>query len=141
LHPLFRLLRIVLILSGRYVAGPRYEPRVTYEYAVDGYPRVGRRLRMGSLATSEADAARIAGDYPVGSAVTVHYNPRRPVDAVLEPGLDKANFWIGTVTAAFVVCVGVGVGIWISRGTTSHTEGVTGVAFSPDGASSERQLR
>jgi len=133
LHPLYRLLRIFLLFSGRSVSGPRYEPRVTYEYTVDGHACAGRRFRMGSLATTEADAARLAAEYPVGAAVRVYYNPRKPADAVLVTGLDGANFGIGLFGAVVVLCIGLGFGIWIARGTTSHAKSVAGVAFSPDG--------
>lgn len=146
LHPLYRLLRILLIFSGRSVSGPRYEPRVTYEYEVDGHACTGKRFRMGSLATTEAEATRMAAEFPVGAAVKVHYNPRKPADAVLVTGLDNMNFWVGTVAAVFLLCFGIGIGIWIARGTTSHTAGVAGVAFSPDGTrvvsgSSDRTVR
>ncbi|MCU0493885.1 MAG: DUF3592 domain-containing protein [Chloroflexaceae bacterium] len=70
---------------GRYRNAIRYIPHVVYHYRVNGAHYQGERLRLGTVVlSSEArDAERTAARYPVGSAVTVYYDPANPTEAVL----------------------------------------------------------
>lgn len=67
-----------------------YETRLSYVYALHGVHYRCSRVFWGDrtfLSTGEANLQeRIAEDYPEGAAVTVHYNPARPAEAVLETG-------------------------------------------------------
>jgi hypothetical protein len=61
---------------------------VAYAYFVNGTYLQGERLRLGPrvLSSEAADARREITRYPVGSPVTVWYDPQNPADAVLERG-------------------------------------------------------
>lgn len=63
----------------------RMQPRVTYSYAVKGVPFTSKRVSFaGVVPKQEIDS--VLRKYPAGQAVTVHYAPENPVEAVLEPG-------------------------------------------------------
>lgn len=61
-----------------------YEVKVDYSYDVMGSPMKGQRISYGATGSDYNSAKKIADRYPVGSSVTVHYNPEKPSDAVLE---------------------------------------------------------
>jgi hypothetical protein len=63
----------------------RMQPRVTYSYTVKGVPFTSKRVSfVGAIPKQEIDT--VLRKYPAGQAVTVHYAPENPVQAVLEPG-------------------------------------------------------
>ncbi len=67
---------------------------VAYSYAAGGRALVGRRVRFeGVRATHHDDAAAIVARYPVGAAVTVHYDPTDPEHATLETGAPAWSTW------------------------------------------------
>jgi hypothetical protein len=74
-------------------SGPTYRARIRYRYVVEGTACESTRLWFqhrwfsGRKLTAEA----IRAGYPVGKAVTVHYDPRRPRIAVLETGISFEN--------------------------------------------------
>jgi hypothetical protein len=62
-------------------------PVVIYSYSVDGHPYQSHRVRAGD----ETGQIKVIGDassmldrYPVGSNVTVYYDPDDPANAALE---------------------------------------------------------
>jgi len=61
-----------------------YEPKVEYSYAVMGTPMKGHRISYGAMGSNYKSARKIADQYPAGSAVSVHYNPEKTSEAVLE---------------------------------------------------------
>src|SRR6185369_493067 len=89
--------------------GHRFEERnfadIVYEYSV-----AGRKLRNNRVSIGEDlgnfQVAETIAKYPVGTAVTVYYNPRHPDQAVLERDLPK-GLWgclgIGTVIVLAIV--------------------------------------
>lgn len=73
--------------AGRYSA--HYQPHVTYVYTVNGESYAGHVPRAGGYSFgSETVADYLLAQYPVGSTVSVHYDPDEPSRAVLEPGGD-----------------------------------------------------
>ncbi len=68
-------------------SGMRFKPGVTYAYEVNGREYLGDRLTMGVVVSSSIPglSGRTAARYPVGSEVTVHYNPLSPGESVLNP--------------------------------------------------------
>lgn len=56
---------------------------ITYEYRVDGRTYRGQRIGIGEDLGDHGVESRLAR-YPVGAAVTVHYDPADPGQAVLE---------------------------------------------------------
>ncbi len=69
-----------------------FRARVSYRFTVDGQELTGDRACFGdSDKTSWSWAARrIVARYHSGQAVTVYYDPARPSEAVLEPGISGA---------------------------------------------------
>lgn len=62
-------------------------PMVIYAYSVDGQPYQSYRLRAGDDTGQHrviGDASRTLERYPVGSNVTVYYDPDDPANAALE---------------------------------------------------------
>jgi Protein of unknown function (DUF3592) len=83
--------------------GYTYRPDVSYRFTVEGKELVGRRACFGDrISTSLSSfAERIVRKYPNGAKVKVRYNPRRPENAVLEPGLN------GFIISIFLVGIGL----------------------------------
>jgi hypothetical protein len=64
-----------------------YHPALRYAYEAGGRRYVGERITSGDFGSTDLEARRaVAERYPVAAAVTVHYDPDAPEDAVLEPG-------------------------------------------------------
>jgi hypothetical protein len=89
--------------------GHRLEKRnfanVVYEYVVGGRTLRNNRISIGED-LGNFEVARKLARYPVGSSVTVFYNPRRPEQAVLERDLPKGLwgcFGIGSAIAVVIV--------------------------------------
>lgn len=101
--------RDVKIIDSERESGFRIEPRnfanVIYEYSVAGKKLRNNRVSIGEDRGNFQVAETIA-KYPVGTIVTVYYNPRHPDQAVLERDLPK-GLWgclgIGTVIVLAIV--------------------------------------
>ncbi len=70
-----------------------YFPRIAYTYTVEGVTYTGDRQAIGDdwrtsawYATAEEARQRVAA-YTVDATVRVYYDPRRPSEATLEPGV------------------------------------------------------
>ncbi len=63
------------------------ELRIRYRYAVDETHYTGTRIRYGHERRTSEDATAFARRYPAGEHVPVYYNPGRPGQAVLQPGI------------------------------------------------------
>ena len=74
------------------------EPRVEYEYHVDGKRFRSKRITIGEKTTGE-ELEQILARYPLGTKVTVYYDPAKPNNAVLERELPAG------VMAAGVGCL------------------------------------
>ena len=75
----------VVTAAERGRGGLRMQPRVTYSYTVNGVTFVSKRVSfVGAIPKREIDS--VLSKYSPGRAVTVHYLPENPVQAVLEPG-------------------------------------------------------
>lgn len=70
-------------------------PNIEYEYEVAGNTYRSTRIRFGgTLYWSGEEAIRKLSEmYAPGTPVRVHYNPKRPQEALLEPGI-SAVAWI-----------------------------------------------
>jgi hypothetical protein len=62
------------------------EPRVEYNFQVDGRTYRGRRVTIREK-TADFELEPILARYPVGASVTVYYDPTNPQNAVLERDL------------------------------------------------------
>ena len=68
-----------------------YRPSVSYRYSVSGKEHVSYRLSFGGeMGTNWPEPAeKTVALYPVGTTVTVHYDPGKPSESVLKPGQYK----------------------------------------------------
>ncbi len=67
--------------------GDSYEAYIFYEYSVNGVTHRSDVWRLGVGSSSFMGFAKKAiARYPIGSAITVYFNPDKLGDAMLEPG-------------------------------------------------------
>ncbi|MDB5503733.1 MAG: hypothetical protein JWR89_3635 [Tardiphaga sp.] len=95
---------------------------IVYEYTVSGQKLRNNRVEIGEN-RGNVDVAETIARYPVGTAVTVFYNPRQPRDAVLEREMPKGTagcLGIGTVIVLVVVFGGAIGGKRISDFVAAH---------------------
>lgn len=86
-----------------------YRPAISYKYEVIGTSYESNRLMFGAAQSgSRGGAQTVVAKYPVGSAVTVYYNPVDPKEAVLERQSKSTNVTmiLGIVFIVMAVCVG-----------------------------------
>ena len=90
-----------------------YRPDIAYTYDVNGSHFEGKRTRFGTPPGWDKDRARseqLIAPYAAGQAVQVRYDPRRPGESVLQPGV--AEFW-RTIVLFSAACLGLGLFGWI----------------------------
>ena len=72
-----------------------FDALVVYSYDING-PYQGHNVHVVSdtpfFGNGQDVAQSLVQRYPVGSFVTVYYNPANPCDAVLEPGVYLGNY-------------------------------------------------
>ena len=74
---------------------PLYYPQLEYEYSIGGRNYTGTRIAMILPRSDFRFKKRIYEQYPVGTLVSVFYDPRDPENSVLEPGVQERviTFW------------------------------------------------
>jgi hypothetical protein len=83
--------------------GDSYSPEVTYQYQVDGQNLANNQIKFGENSySSRRKAEEIAAAYPVGKQVTVYYEPERPDNAVLEPGVSAGSYIVLGIGVLFI---------------------------------------
>ncbi|MEN4011607.1 MAG: DUF3592 domain-containing protein [Chloroflexota bacterium] len=96
-----------------------YSAQVEYQYEVNGVAYTGDRLTIGTpLAISNLRKVQESvAQFPVGSRVTVYFNPQNPAEATLQTRVGgKAGLVLGIIFLLIgisVGCIGVG-GILLS---------------------------
>src|SRR5947208_4689885 len=98
--------RKVKVIDSDRAEGHRFEERnfadIVYEYSV-----AGRKLRNNGVSLGEDrgnfEVAETIAKYPVGTVVTVYYNPLHPDQAVLERDLPKGMWGCLGMGTAFVL--------------------------------------
>ncbi len=85
-----------------------YYAAIRYEYTVGDRTYAGDQTKVGGeiRTTSSVRAGRAAARYREGAAVTVHYDPIRPEEAVLEPGV-KIVPWVLVIFGLLFIATGV----------------------------------
>lgn len=100
--------------------GSVYGPQITYEYTVKGVQYHGSRWDFNGVMSSDSDWARdIVSSHPVGSAVTVYFDPFDPAQSVLSLDSEPAVAFVllfmipfNTIAASFVL---IGIKALITR--------------------------
>lgn len=84
--------------------GHSYAAKILYQFRVEPQGYTGDKVVFGAVSGGHAGAYALAGRYPEGKQVEVHYHPENPELCVLEPGLRAAAFalpGVGLVFAGF----------------------------------------
>jgi hypothetical protein len=93
-------------LSGRNIA---YAPVVRYRFEVNGTIYRNSKILLTDHpnfdAASEAEA--YAADYPIGSEVSVHYDPANPQRAALFVTSDRTAIFILAGVGLLIACIGL----------------------------------
>jgi hypothetical protein len=94
----------------------KYRADIRFAYRVDGREFEGSNVKWGwtALYAWRSRAAAALAVYPVGKAVTVHYDPAQPMSAVLDP-LNREGMAMPLVFAAAVG----GIGLFVLKVLTS----------------------
>jgi uncharacterized protein DUF3592 len=92
--------------TGASRPGRYFEPKVKYTYSVEGKTYTGQRIGPATAAYDEDKAKRVVSELP--DTVEVHYNPRDPSDAYLEPS-SYGLAAIALITG--IVCLLIGAGL------------------------------
>jgi hypothetical protein len=106
--------REVKVIDSEREDGFRMEQRnfanVVYEYSVAGKKLRNNRVSIGED-RGNFQLAETVAKYPVGSIVTVYYNPRHPNEAVLERDLPKGLWGCLGIGTAIVLAIVFGSAI------------------------------
>lgn len=73
-----------------------YTPRIIYEYRLDGQTYTSQQIAFGIEQSygSQNRAGDVLDEFPVGSPVTVYYDPDNPGNAVLDRSTGRNTFFI-----------------------------------------------
>ena len=111
-------LRDVRVLDDSRENGYSFEQRnfanIVYEYSVSGQTLRNNRVSIGENRGNFQVAETIAR-YPVGTVVTVYYNPLHPRDAVLERDLPQGLWGCLGIGTAIVLVIAFGAVIGLHR--------------------------
>jgi hypothetical protein len=98
--------------------------KIVYEYEVDGIRLTADTLQIrGNMQTARSvrQERELLSGYPEGKRVLVHYNPAKPEEAVLQPGIPRGLMPL-TVGGAVMAFVGLGI-ILIFTGAVTFPPG------------------
>ena len=115
--------------------GTSYTPVVEFRYSVGRQEHVGRRINYSWIATSSQAARQVIEQYPAGRRVTVHYDPRRPDDSLLEPGLHSGQAFLALFLLPFnIIMAGCWLALWQSlRGSAGRLPEGARATATPEG--------
>lgn len=86
----------------------QHVPRIVYEFELGGTRYESHQRSIMGENYESAEAQRIVDAYPVGSAITVYFQPGNPEESVLQRGGSEEQWRIGTgVLIGFLVFSGV----------------------------------
>ncbi len=97
------------VKTHRTTKGTWYEPKIRYEYWVDGIHHGGKRVAFGQGRYRYEDEARqIIDAYPAGKQVQVRYAPNRRTVSTLEPDVQNSRMMlVSTVLGVAVAGAGL----------------------------------
>ncbi len=90
-------------ITSQYADTPTtYGAAASYEYFIASQRYISDRISFGNYSSGDSGHARqILSRYPIGTTVSVFYNPARPSMSVLERGVGGGAYIILAVGAAF----------------------------------------
>lgn len=82
-----------------------YAAEVLYKYTVDGREYQSDNVYFGGdyRSSSSSGAYEVVNRYPVGDTVKVHYDPDKPENAVLEPGVTWMSYLVYGIGLVFFI--------------------------------------
>lgn len=88
--------------NGRRTPQTFYKSVLFYSYKVNGRAYTGHNVGTASQVTAnwEAPARRLVSRYKVGQAVSVHYDPKNPSEAILDPSVPLWSWLIWLIPLA-----------------------------------------
>jgi Na+-transporting methylmalonyl-CoA/oxaloacetate decarboxylase gamma subunit len=87
---------------------PVYSPQTTYCYVVKGIEYHSDRISIVGFDTADKDRAQDTVEkYPVGSSVSVRYDPQNPGFAFLEVGQSKSGLILLLLIGSVVLILGI----------------------------------
>jgi|SRR3954447_6492053 Protein of unknown function (DUF3592) len=94
-----------------------YRPQIIYSYEVSGVRLAGRRIQFASEPHTRmrSKVEDSVSEYPAGSTVTVYYDPAKPAESVLKPGVNA--FWNRRKIFS-IALVAIGIALWL----VSHSQ-------------------
>lgn len=100
-----RIVRSFVLVHQGDEGGEGFTAQVEFEYVVEGKTLRGRRLQYGRTGSwNRRRAERVLAPYQTGQSVPVLVDPRRPIDAVLIPGVAWGNVLIAGAGLIFLAC-------------------------------------
>ncbi|MHC1703952.1 MAG: DUF3592 domain-containing protein [Tenuifilaceae bacterium] len=85
-----------IVIYSQVEQSSRYIPKITYNYTVGTDEYSSDRVRLTNMAQyKKKDGATVVTDkYPLDAKVTVYYNPAKPNEALLEPGIKGEHIFM-----------------------------------------------
>ena len=80
-----------------------YYPRIRYEYKVEGKTYQSTKYKLLDASTTKKKAEEFTALFLPGNAVTVHYNPSKPENAVLQPGSQNYLYFFLVLGVALII--------------------------------------
>ena len=82
-----------------------YTPRLTYRYRVGSRDYEGTRIDLNRQRSfyRQSSANAVLEPYNPEREVTVYYNPDRPADALLRPGVSTATWVISALVVVLLI--------------------------------------
>lgn len=87
---------------------------IHYEYRVNGKRYTGKRVSLGED-LGDHDVAGMLDRYPLGSSVTVYYNPANPAEAVLERDAPEGVWRTMIILVIVLIALAVGGSIGFDK--------------------------
>ncbi|WP_230411843.1 DUF3592 domain-containing protein [Denitromonas iodatirespirans] len=85
-----------------------YEALVEYSYMIGGKSFTSRRIEFLYLrSNSESFHQKLLSHYPLGAQVQVFYNPDKPSEAVLKPGISSGGWFLVAFLAIVLSVLGI----------------------------------
>ncbi|MFH0863166.1 MAG: DUF3592 domain-containing protein [Candidatus Altiarchaeota archaeon] len=84
-----------------------YKAALDYNYSVSGRVYHSNKISSGDYGSSDSSHAQdIVSDYPIRKKVTVYYDPAKPSNAILEPGVPLLSFLLVTLFGVLFAVIG-----------------------------------
>jgi hypothetical protein len=80
-----------------------FRPVIAYQYEVNSQVYTSNKTGVIAMNYDQKTAQKKLDAFPVGSALTVYYNPEKPEDALLNPSKGTANIFLIIGIVALVV--------------------------------------